>query len=56
MILLYGAEFTQVYATRHGGSIPPTPGAVSTHGQNENGAIVNKKSEDASKSRAAQKT
>jgi membrane protein len=56
MILLYGAEFTQVYATRHGGAIRPTPGAVSTHGENENGAIVNKKTENQSKTTAEQKT
>jgi membrane protein len=56
MILLYGAEFTQVYATRHGGAIRPTPGAVSTHGKNENGAIVNKKTEDQSKATAEQKS
>jgi membrane protein len=56
MILLYGAEFTQVFATRHGGSIHPTPGAVSTHGENENGAIVNKKTESQSKAKAEQKT
>lgn len=55
MILLYGAEFTQVYATRHGGSIRPTPGAVSTHGENENGAIVNKKTESHSKAVAEKK-
>jgi membrane protein len=56
MILLFGAEFTQVYATRHGGMIRPTKGAVSTHGQNDNGAIVNKKTEQQSKTTAHQKT
>jgi membrane protein len=56
MILLFGAEFTQVYATRHGGMIRPTKGVVSTHGQNDNGAIVNKKTEQQSKTTAHQKT
>jgi membrane protein len=56
MILLFGAEFTQVYATRHGGAIRPTPGARSTHGQNDNGAIVNKKTEHSSKTEAEKKT
>jgi len=49
MILLFGAEFTQVYASRHGRPIIPTKGAVSTHGENDNGAIVNKKKEAHSK-------
>ena len=43
MILLYGAEFTQVYANRFGHKVVPAEGAVSTQGENENGAIVNKK-------------
>lgn len=43
LILLFGAEFTQVYANRHGRKIEPTEGAVSTQGQDDNGAIVNKK-------------
>ena len=45
LILLFGAEFTQVYAAAHGRKIVPTAGAVSTEGQNDNGAIVNKKTE-----------
>lgn len=43
MILLFGAEFTQVYAKRHGRKIMPTDTAVSTAGEDDNGAIVNKK-------------
>lgn len=43
MILLFGAEFTQVYANRYGKKVKPSEGAVSTHGQEDNGAIVNKK-------------
>lgn len=35
MILLFGAEFTQVYATRYGNKIEPTEGAVSTHAINQ---------------------
>jgi membrane protein len=31
MILLFGAEFTQVYATQYGNKIEPTEGAVSTN-------------------------
>jgi membrane protein len=35
MILLFGAEFTQVYANRYGTKVKPTEGAVSTSsGQN----------------------
>lgn len=45
LILLFGAEFTQVYARRHGRNIRPTEVAVSTEGQTDNGAIVNKKTE-----------
>jgi membrane protein len=45
LILLFGAEFTQVYARAHGRNVKPTEGAVSTEGKNENGAIVNKKTE-----------
>lgn len=44
LILLFGAEFTKVYADAYGRKIQPTKGAVSTHGSNDNGAIVNKKS------------
>lgn len=43
MILLFGAEFTQVYARKHGRNIQPSSHAVSTKGNNDNGAIVNKK-------------
>lgn len=43
MILLFGAEFTKVYADSKGRRIEPTKGAVSTEGRNDNGAIVNKK-------------
>jgi membrane protein len=43
MILLFGAEFTKVYANRYGHKVEPAEGAVSTEGENENGAIVNKK-------------
>jgi membrane protein len=56
LILLFGAEFTQVYANHHGRKILPTEGAESTEGQNDNGAIVDKKTEAASKSKARQKT
>jgi membrane protein len=45
MILLFGAEFTQVYANQYGKKVQPTDTAVSTHGENDNGAIVNKKKE-----------
>lgn len=43
MILLFGAEFTQVYANRYGKKVQPVEGAVSTQGEEDNGAIVNKK-------------
>ena len=45
IILLFGAEFTQIYANRHGKKIQPADTAESTEGQNDNGAIVNKKKE-----------
>ena len=45
LILLFGAEFTQVYANRYGKKVQPVSTAVSTEGENENGAIVNKKKE-----------
>jgi membrane protein len=51
LILLFGAEFTQVYANRYGRKVQPVSTAVSTHGENENGAIVNKKKEKEIKSR-----
>lgn len=56
LILLFGAEFTQVYATAHGRKIRPVEGAESTEGQNDNGAIINKKTEAASKSTAKVKS
>jgi len=43
LILLFGAEFTQVYAKRYGREIKPTEVAVSTAGEDDNGAIVHKK-------------
>lgn len=43
IILLFGAEFTQVYANRYGKKVQPTDTAVSTAGDDDNGAIVNKK-------------
>ncbi len=52
LILLFGAEFTQVNATRHGRKIRPTAVAESTEGQTDNGAIVNKKTEEESKQNA----
>jgi membrane protein len=52
LILLFGAEFTQVHAASRGRKIVPTEAAVSTEGENENGAIVNKKTENASKAAA----
>ncbi|HYG17802.1 MAG TPA: YihY/virulence factor BrkB family protein [Ohtaekwangia sp.] len=45
LILLFGAEFTRTYALIHNKrDIRPTSGAVSTQGEGDNGAIVNKKS------------
>ncbi len=55
MILLFGAEFTQVYAKKHGRKIEPTEVATSTEGQNDNGALVNKKTERESKADAERK-
>ena len=49
LILLFGAEFTQVYASRYGRKIYPTEIAVSTEGKNDNGAIVEKKQEKKTK-------
>lgn len=43
LILLFGAEFTQVYAKRYGRAIQPTDVAVSTEGEDDNGALVHKK-------------
>jgi membrane protein len=45
LILLFGAEFTQVFANKYGKKVQPTEAAVSTEGENDNGAIVNKKKE-----------
>lgn len=45
LILLFGAEFTQVYANHYGKKIQPSDVAVSTEGENDNGAIVEKKKE-----------
>lgn len=56
LILLFGAEFTQVYANRHGRKIRPTEVAESTEGKTDNGAIVNKKTEEQSKEKAKVKT
>jgi membrane protein len=50
MILLFGAEFTKVYANRYGHKVEPAKGAVSTSGENENGAIVNKKTNNEARS------
>jgi membrane protein len=44
LILLFGAEFTKVYADTYGVKVEPAKGAVSTEGEDDNGAIVNKKS------------
>jgi membrane protein len=51
LILLFGAEFTKVYADTYGRKIQPTEGAVSTAGQNDNGAIINKKTEAQTKAK-----
>jgi membrane protein len=56
LVLLFGAEFTQVYANRHGRKIEPTEAAESTGGQTDNGAIVNKKTEEQAKEKAKDKT
>lgn len=49
LIVLFGAEFTQVYASRYGRKIIPSEGAISTEGENDNGALINKKSEKETK-------
>jgi membrane protein len=51
LILLFGAEFTKVYADTYGEKIEPTEGAVSTEGENDNGAIVHKKTEAETKAK-----
>ncbi len=43
IILLFGAEFTQVFANRYGKKVQPTDTAESIKGEDDNGAIVNKK-------------
>jgi membrane protein len=55
LIVLFGAEFTKVYADTYGEKVQPTEGAVSTEGQNYNGAIVNKKTEAATKAKRRDK-
>jgi membrane protein len=52
LILLFGAEFTRVYANHHGKKVEPTAAAVATDGQHDNGAIVNKKTERYTKTRS----
>jgi membrane protein len=56
LILLFGAEFTQVYAKVHGRKITPSEVAESTEGQNDNGAINHKKTEAQSKKTAQDKS
>ena len=43
LIVLFGAEFTQVYANRYGMKVQPAEGAISTTGKDDNGAILEKK-------------
>lgn len=50
MILLFGAEFTKVYANQYGHKVQPSEGAISTSGENDNGAIVNKKTNNEARS------
>jgi membrane protein len=52
MILLFGAEFTKVYANRYGDRIEPVEGAESTKGENSNGAIVEKKTNNEAKDKS----
>ena len=52
MILLFGAEFTKVYANQYGHKVQPSEGSVSTRGDNDNGAIVNKKTNNEARSEA----
>jgi membrane protein len=51
LILLFGAEFTKLYSDTYGGKVQPSDHAVSTHGESDNGAIVNKRTEAATKSK-----
>jgi membrane protein len=49
LILLFGAEFTQVFANQYGKKVQPKDTAVSTVGETDNGAIANKKREKETK-------
>jgi membrane protein len=51
LILLFGAEFTQVYANHYGKKVQPTDTAVSTSAEDGNGAIVDKKKQTTIKSK-----
>lgn len=51
MLLLFGAEFTKVYADTYGVKVVPTEGAVSTSGNEDNGALVHKKTEAQTKAK-----
>ena len=51
LILLFGAEFTKVHADMYGTKVEPAKGAVSTEGENDNGAIVNKKKSSETKAK-----
>lgn len=51
LILLFGAEFTKVYADAYGARVVPTEGAVSTEGQTDNAAILDKKTEAETKAK-----
>jgi membrane protein len=52
LILLFGAEFTKTFARYQGAEIEPAEGAISTAGNNDNGAIVNKKTSNQAKEKA----
>lgn len=56
LILLFGAEFTQIYAKRYGKEIKPTEGAVSTAGETDNGALIDKKKKRKVKRMSAKNT
>jgi membrane protein len=51
LILLFGAEFTQVFANHYGKKVQPTDTAVSTSEEDDNGAIVDKKKQKTIKSK-----
>jgi membrane protein len=51
LILLFGAEFTQVFANQYGKKVQPTDTAVSTSAEDDNGAIVDKKKQATIKSK-----